>query len=423
MKSFEKIAKILRSDKDAIRIIEEKLGVSTGRKNIIDIIVEENDLQIKNRLRLLGLDLKSTAKEIYDALISKIEADDNQLFKALGSPSATSSKDWQRVLEIAKNISDRPTGFFLKKEKAMEFFKKQPPLKILQALGYKNVDEMLQEEDIFEIFSALRFVEGNEWLNKVFFKQYENLLPSDFEEREIEVRALSKKWADIAKNFVAHKYHNISHLKEFGVVYVIPLSLEISGETLRNLALILHYFNEIPFYSDLIKRFSKIKDKSKFSEKVISLLRGDVIDRRLPSQAKNSKKTQWMVIQRYLAKDDENDWRLFEPHINPEALHWERAERMMVKSGEILNSFGTDLSFWQNLNWVGDYFKTNTGVEVLVSFNLVDTAMSLVMEKELIKYLYHNQESLWNKIFIKYFGEEKMEEMMKENIIKGWFEI
>ncbi len=43
--------------------------------------------------------------------------------------------------------------------------------------------------------------------------------------------------------------------------------------------------------------------------------------------------------------------------------------------------------------------------------------------KEIIKYLYHHQESLWNKIFTEYFGEEKMEELIKENIIKGWFEI
>ncbi len=156
-----------------------------------------------------------------------------------------------------------------------------------------------------------------------------------------------------------------------------------------------------------------------FSRNVISLLRGDTIDERLPA----STKSPWLVIQRYLAKDDAHDWRLFEPHLNPEALHWERAERMLIKCGEIFNHFSDELRFWDNLNWVGDYFQTETGIEVLVSFNLVDTAMSLVKEKELVKYLYHHQESLWNKIFIEYFGEEKMEELMKKNIIKGWFEV
>ena len=69
------------------------------------------------------------------------------------------------------------------------------------------------------------------------------------------------------------------------------------------------------------------------------------------------------------------------------------------------------------------FFKIETGGEVPVSFNLVDTVMSLVQEKEMIKYLYHHQEALWNKNFVSYFGEEKMEELIKESIIKGWFEV
>jgi len=419
MSPYEKIAKILRADKDTIRLLEEKLGASTGKKEVMAKIVEENETAIRNRLDFLGLGRKINAKQVYDALLSKIEADNDVLFRALGSPSASLPSDWQRVLEMAQNITGQPEGFFLKKEKAIEFLINQPPQKILQVLNYKSAKEMLAKEDIFEIFSALRFVEGSDWLNEKFFKQYESLKPSDFEKRKIKVLALPERWAAIAENFIKHKYHNISHLKELGVIYVIPLFLEVSGETLRNFSLILHYFNEVKFYSDLFEKFSN--DVNSFAQNLISLLRGDIIDKRLPQVS--LEKTQWLIIQRYLAKDDENDWRLFEPHISPEALHWERAEKMLVKAGQLLNNFSADLAFWQDLNWVGDYFQTEPGIDVLVSFNLIDMAMSLVKEKELIKYLYHHQEALWNKIFCEYFGEEKMEELIKENIIKGWFEI
>jgi len=419
MKPYEKIAKILRTDKDNVRLLEEKLSALTGKKDVMSKIVEENEATIRNRLDFLGLGRKITAKQIYDALISKIEADNDELFKVLDSPSASISSDWQRVLEIAQNISDKTKGFFLKQEKAVELLRNQPPEKILQVLNYKNVDELLEKENIFEIFSALRFVEGNEWLNENFFKQYESLKPDDFEKREIEVLALPERWVQIAQNFIKHKYHNISHLKELGIIYTIPLSLNISGETMRNFSLIFHYFNEVKFYSELFEKFAG--DANSFAKNLISLLRGDAIDEHLPRPAPG--KTQWLIIQRYLAKDDENDWRLFEPHINPEAMHWERAEKMLVKAGEVLNNFSADLAFWQNLNWIGDYFGTEAGIDVLVSFNLIDTAMSLVKEKELIKYLYHHQEALWNKIFTEYFNEEKIEEMMKENIVKGWFEI
>lgn len=415
---YAKIAKILRTDKDNIHLLEERLGVLTGKQSIMEKIVVENEEKIRQRLDYLGIGRNLNAKQIYDALISKIEADNGKLFLALGEPSATSSTDWQKVLEIARCVCGKPKGFFLKKEKAIEFIRKNPPERILKALNYNSVDEMLEKEDIFEIFPALRFVEGNEWLNKNFFKQYENLSSEDFEEREIKVLALPERWAKVAKNFVAHKYHNISHLKEMGIIYVIPLSLEVSGETLRNFGLIMHYFSEVKFYSEL---FQEVAKKKNFAGNIISFLRGDLIENRLNLPDKG--KIQWLVVQRYLAKDDEYDWRLFEPHINPEAMHWEKAEKMLVETGKSFNGFSADLAFWKDLNWVGDYFPTETGIEVLVSFNLIDTAMSLVKEKEFVKYLYHHQEALWNKIFTEYFGEEKMEQMMKENILKGWFEV
>jgi len=47
--------------------------------------------------------------------------------------------------------------------------------------------------------------------------------------------------------------------------------------------------------------------------------------------------------------------------------------------------------------------------------------MSLV-KKGQIKYLYHQQEALWNKIFSEYQGRERMNELIKENIISGFIE-
>ena len=131
----------------------------------------------------------------------------------------------------------------------------------------------------------------------------------------------------------------------------------------------------------------------------------------------------WMVVQRYLAKDDENDWRLFFPHINPEAMHWEKAEKSLAKLSEGDEEFSKELSFWDGLGWVGDYFVDESGVKVLASFDLVDTVMSLVKEKEMVKYLYHHQEALWNKIFTEYMGEKGLEKYSREHLLKGYFEL
>jgi hypothetical protein len=288
----------------------------------------------------------------------------------------------------------------------------------MEFLGYDNVMNMLQKEDLFEIMSALRFIEGNEWLNERFFKQYEVLTPDDFEERSVEIRVLSEKWGRYAKDFVKKKWHNVSHLKEFGSIFVIPISLNIPGETLRTLSLVFHYTHEIPFYSDIIRELAKKREG--FSESLLSLLRGDVFDEQF---TKNGESIRFLVVQRYLAKDDENDWRLFVPRINPEALHWLRAEEDLNRLGVSFGYSGKELRFWNDFDWVGDFFRDDVGNEVLVSFDLVDTVMSLVMQKNMVKYLYHHQEALWNKIFAEYFSLAELERHAKNHLLRGWFEV
>lgn len=413
----EKIAKILRADKSFLAKIEHHLSILTGKSGIMDKISAENEVLINDRLLKLGVAKDAQAKEVYDALISKVEADDHLVFEALGRPSFCAQGDCTRVLELMKKVAGTNHGYFLRKEKAIEFLKNEPPRNVMKYLGYGTAEEMLAKEDLFEIYSALRFVEGSEWLNGIFFKQYEKLSPADFEEREIVVRALSEKWGKVASAFVLKKKHNISHLKEMGVVFVIPVALGISGELLRMASLIFHYLHEIPFYSELFKKNAEFPET--FSENLISLLRGDVPDRRFPE----GEKTLWLVIQRYLAKDDENDWRLFAPHINPEAIHWTKAGHDVLKLGEALDGKSVDLSFWAGLDWVGDYFKDEVGNDTLVSFNLVDAVMSLVKEKEMVKYLYHHEEALWNRVFSEYFSFEELEKFTKEYLLQGYFEI
>ena len=111
------------------------------------------------------------------------------------------------------------------------------------------------------------------------------------------------------------------------------------------------------------------------------------------------------------------------PHINPEAIHWMKAEESLHKIGDLMDGFSKDLMFWSGLSWVGNYFKDESGVDVLVSFNLVDTVMSLVKQKEMTKYLYHQEEALWNKIFMSFFDRKMIEEYSRKYLLQGYFEV
>ena len=413
--SIEKIARILRTDRDTIISTENFLGKFSGKENVLDKIVEQNEEIMKEKVNALGLSVLQS-RDIYAALLSKIQKDDEVLFEMLGQPVCLTDIGCRPILDAAQKVAGVGKGFFLKKEKAKEFILKIPPQNIIRTLGYANAEEMLENENLLEIYSALRFIEDARWLNDTFFKQYEYLGAEDFEEREIETIVLSEKWKAVAEKFLMKKHHNISHLKELGVIFVLPAVLKINGETLRTMALVLHYFHEIDFYSKLFRKYSTMPN---MAERILKSLRGDVIDERPPLEDIGKS---WMIVQRYLAKDDKNDWRLFEPHVNPEAIHWKKAENDISALGQKVNR-GIDLSFWKELDWVGDFYPTEAGVDVLVSFNLVDTVMSLVKKQEMTKYLYHHQEALWNKIFAEFLGEEKMEEMTIDNFEKGIIEL
>jgi len=100
----------------------------------------------------------------------------------------------------------------------------------------------------------------------------------------------------LPKEFLEKKYHNVSHLKEFGIIFITPLRIDIPGETSRMFTLMLHYLHEVPFYSGLFKKY--MCDGKEFNSRFKSLLRGDV-----PSgPILDGGIVVWRIVQRYLAK-------------------------------------------------------------------------------------------------------------------------
>lgn len=420
--AVEKIAKILRANPKLLEGLCACMDRLCKKSGVLEQIVAENDFRVKGILKILELHPNSTSEEVYRAIIRKLKRDDERLFDILGKPVCTTKENCGSLIKQAKDLSGVKKGFFLKKKKACQVLCNHPPTRILQALGYKTTEELLKKEDFREVYAALRFVESPEWMIDFLTKNYKTILPSDFEKRDIEVLVLQGKWLNVAKKFIEKKYHNVSHLKELGIIFIIPLRIDTPGETIRIFTLLLHYLHEIDFYSRLFKKYAKEKN---FIKKLASALRGDVLEKKI-------NKFDWRIVQRYLAKDDENDFRLFEIHVNPEAIHWDKAESNLSKLDALYANL--DFTFWKDLNFVGDFFPTGRAkikssrkivdgdgiARDLVSMNLIDNVMSLVKEKEMIKYLYHHQESLWNKIFEVYVGKESLEKLTIENFDKGF---
>jgi hypothetical protein len=294
-----------------------------------------------------------------------------------------------------------------------------PPHNVIEHFGYRNVEELFDNEGFASVMASLRFTQTAQWMHEFFDAAYSNLTPDDFEERDVVLQILDPKWLVIAEQFMKKKYHNVSHLKEFGIIFVIPIHLDAPGQMMRLFTLLLHYLHEVPFYSGLFRQY---RDAPDFSLRFRSLLRGDV-----PGSVIAQPKTgmTWRIVQRYLSKDNPDDFRLFEPHVNPEADHWWRAEEDLKRLSRIMptEKGQLDVGWWAGLDCVG-YVATDvtTGKEELVSFDLIDLIMSLVDGGD-AKHIYHQQEALWNKIFVEYMGRERMQELIAGNIVDGFIHL
>jgi hypothetical protein len=415
--SHLKLARMLRTTPEVISELDQKMSGISGQTGVIDSIIEQNHAVVDRTLSELGLTRDDTADTVYKALANRLVEFDTELFELLDKPDLSRmSATCGKLCEVAMKVFTPPKGLFIKKEKVVELLEKYRPQSLLDHFGYSTIAELVEKEGYASVVAALRFTQTQEWMHTFFKEAYKGLSPDDFEERDVELMVLDQKWLDIAEKFLKKKYHNISHLKEYGVIFVIPLKIDTPGETLRMFTLILHYLHEVPFYAGLIRRYMEQPD---FTTKLGSLLRGDVPE----GQAPESPHVTWRIVQRYLAKDDENDFRLKEAHVNPEAEHWLRAEQDLGRLSRMLpETRELDLGYWTGLDFVGDFFKDEKGDEILISFDLIDLLMSLVQKGE-IKYLYHQQEALWNKLFIEYLGKERLDASIDEHIIDGFIKL
>lgn len=413
---FNKLAQLLRTKPEVLLALESKMSSLTGQEGVLEDIVRQNDITVDQTLAGLGITRHDTANTVRSALIERLGNLDRHLYEILDKPDLIAANPASAALcgTILK-VFTPPPGMFMKQAVASAMLEKYPPNDLLEHFGYTTVAELLAKEGFASVMAALRFTQSEEWMHQFFDVAYGALTPDDFEERNVQLIILHPKWLNVAEKFLAKKYHNVSHLKEFGIIFIIPSTLDVPGETLRLFTLILHYLHEVPFYAGLFRRFM---DKPEFVRDFKSLLRGEVPSGQLPDSGKIS----WRVVQRYLAKDNANDFRLFEPHVSPEANHWWHAEEDLSRVSRILGSDhgSLDLGWWTGLDFVGELFDdSDAGQKGLVSFDLIDLLMSLVQNGH-AKYLYHQQEALWNKIFSEYMGRDRMEELIAEHIIDGF---
>ena len=407
---------ILHINESILENLEKDMKEVLGGEGILNAVTKDLHNNIEKRLEILGLAQDCSAEDLVHALTAHIGSDEERLYEYAGGGredfqnTEKARNLFQKVSNMSFDILSEKEGYFLKKQKAEEILRKYPPEGTIKYLGYKDVDELIKKEDIGEVMSALRFTESDEWMHKAFDAAYSEFTAEDFEYRQIELRMLGPQWTEIGRKYVNKKHHNVSHLKEFGIIFLNPINQHLPGALFRDFALFFHYFHEVVFYSKL---FEKNFNLSNFAEIFKALLRGDVPEKN------NVEKGEWLIVQRYLWKENPKDPRLFLPRINPEALHWHKGEQDLVAFSKKHDKLFFD--FWDNTDWVAGYFTNKVGKDILISFDLEDNAMNYVSASHNVgEYIrYHQQEALWNELFLRYVGAERRDKLLIENFNKG----
>lgn len=400
------MAKILRDLLDAeepifstaVRQLEKASGNHGADVRLIAELTEKTHAA----MRTLGLDpANTTGEEYYHALLARVQADNERVTKMLGATDSSDVRDLvPRLIDAANGVDFNRRVFVLKHDKAKDFLRQMPPKKLMERLGYDTVEALFDGEDFDELYTALRFSEGPEWLN-AYNELFKTVTAVDYEERDIRILAMDHdKYVDLAEHFTQKKLHNVTHTKELGVIVVVPLrDTHSKGLTLKTLPLLLHYLNEVKLYSS----FFKLKaNKPNFGEIVVNTLIAD------PGAASQmaGQYVHWRVIQRYFGKlKDESHKEAFEPHVHPEDLHWRRAE-------DLLYQIDPEMEFWKDNDYVGMLFD---GLPVTLNFVDVSLSYANSMSYEQ-RYCYHFRESLWNEIFIRYMTYPNLEQQILQQL-------
>ncbi len=365
--------------------ISHKQGVDVAL--IADI--RQSSMQAIQKMQLDARD--TTGEELYHALLATVGRHDEIFTTKIGANyNMPAEKILAQMCATIKKVQGLQRVWVVKKCVAKELICKNPPRAVMKALGYRSVKSMLKRENIAQIYGAMRFVESPQWLEK-FNATYSSLMPSDFETRNIEVVTMpTDPWQDLAAPFIVMKRHNVTHLKELGVVLLLPRKEKYTpGTILWDFALLLHYINEIKLYSSF---FKMQQVKSGFGQIVADTLIADP-----PIQdVFAGQHIHWRVIQRYFGKlDEKHHPEIFEPHVQPEDLHWRTAEETLCK-------IDPAFKFWQGLDFVGVMHDGRP-----VSLNMLDVLAAYANNVSYgDRIVYHFRESLWNEIFARYMGQD-----------------
>ncbi len=380
-----------------IRQLEQAAGLPGTDIRLTAAIIQ----QTRNKIAELGLDpADTTGPELYSALQERLKNDEAVVRTALGiAPDATPDEVVARASQYLAKQANQTTCFVLKASVAKRLLKKRPPKVAMKRLGYRSIDSMLKHEAAAQVYAAALIVEPNTW-HRSFRDQYAKLTPSDFEPKKISLlHPTTKRWQQLAHDFVAASHHNLISFPELGAVVLLPMDQPVAGLAITTLLLLSEELNRIRAHSSYSKLqqvkpdFGAIIQKSSVSEPFTTA--------QLAGQA-----VPWRMIQRYYARfAHAYHPEIFEPHVQPDDLTWNDGEAVLAK-------LDPALGFWQGTAHLG---LIHDGA--IVSCNALDVALGYCNNLSFGDRIVHFvRDNLWHELMMHYLNQENLEAAVHQQL-------
>jgi hypothetical protein len=373
----------------------QQLEQAAGRPGTDIRLTADIMRRTRDKIAELGLDPEdTTGNELYSALQERLKRDEQTVREALSIAADAAPDDIiSRIQQFLEKHEAPKASFALKASVAKRLLKKKPPKVAMKRLGYRSVDSMLKHETPANLYAAALMVEPTAW-HKAYREQYSKLTPSDFETRDIcLMHPSSKRWQQLAHDFVASEHHNILSFRELGAVVLLPIDHAVDGLAITTLLLVLEEFNGIRSHSSYAKLqqvkpdFGKRVQESSVAEPYTTAqLAGQPVP--------------WRMIQRYYARfTDAYHPEIFEPHVQPEDLQWTSGEHALA-------GLAPALEFWEGNEVLGLLDENGS----IVSCNALDVALSYCNHLPFADRIVHFvRDNLWHELMMHYLNQENLE--------------
>lgn len=380
----------------------QQLEQAAGRPGTDIRLTADIMRRARGKIAELGLDPNdTTGRELYSALQERLKRDEQTVRQTLGLSSDSSADEIiGRIQNFLENHDSPKLCFALKSSVARRLLKKKPPKLVMKNLGYRSVDSMLKHENPANLYAAALIVEQPAW-HKNYRDQYSKLTPSDFESRDITITCpKSKRWQQMAKQFIAKEHHNILSFRELGAIVMLPIEYKVDGLAITTLLLMLEELNGIRSHSS----YTKLQQvKPDFGRR----LQESSVSEPHTSATLAGQPVPWRMIQRYYAKfTHAYHPEIFEPHVQPEDLQWISGEKTLA-------ALEPTLKFWEGSENLGLLDESGQ----IVSCNALDVALSYCNHLPFADRIVHFvRDNLWHELMTNYLNQDNLETAVHQQL-------